>query len=414
MGTRQLHTRDRLVLQACIEKELSLQDSCKRLGFSRSTIFRELHRHTRTTRNRKIGCGSCVKFIQCKNQNKLDNYCKKTEPIKCPRLKTFPYVCNVCKKKLKCNLEHYYYDFEKASEMSHTKRRQHHKRISISLSDLSMINRLVTNGLRKGQSLHHIYVSNPSIQIVSERTIRRYLYDRRFEIGPSELPRYVRFNHNPKYKNNNYRLLSLKNILGRTYQDFQKFMENNKVKNVVELDTVVGKSIDERAILTIYLTKTKFMFGILVEKSVPKSVNKALLNLKRTINPKIWNEWFNVILTDNGLEFSKLEEIEIDENGEKITNVFYCDPYSSFQKGECERNHEFIRYIISKGKTFDYLNQEDVNLLFSHINSYKRKSLNEKTPYELTKEFLGAKFLKSTGIIKIPSNQVTLKSNLLK
>ena len=112
MGTRQLHTRDRLVLQACIEKELSLQDSCKRLGFSRSTIFRELHRHTRTTRNRKIGCGSCVKFIQCKNQNKLDNYCKKTEPIKCPRLKTFPYVCNVCKKKHKCNLEHYYYDFE--------------------------------------------------------------------------------------------------------------------------------------------------------------------------------------------------------------------------------------------------------------------------------------------------------------
>ena len=156
------------------------------------------------------------------------------------------------------------------------------------------------------------------------------------------------------------------------------------------------------------------MFGILVEKSVPKSVNKALLNLKRTINPKIWNEWFNVILTDNGLEFSKLEEIEIDENGEKITNVFYCDPYSSFQKGECERNHEFVRYIISKGKTFDYLNQEDVNLLFSHINSYKRKSLNEKTPYELTKEFLGAKFLKSTGIIKIPLNQVTLKSNLLK
>ena len=42
----------------------------------------------------------------------------------------------------------------------------------------------------------------------------------------------------------------------------------------------------------------------------------------------------------------------IDENGEKITNVFYCDPYSSFQKGECERNHEFVRYIISKGKTF--------------------------------------------------------------
>lgn len=33
-----------------------------------------------------------------------------------------------------------------------------------------------------------------------------------------------------------------------------------------------------------------------------------------------------------------------------------------------------IRRILSKGKTFDNLTQEDGNKIMSHINSYKRKN----------------------------------------
>ncbi len=47
-----------------------------------------------------------------------------------------------------------------------------------------------------------------------------------------------------------------------------------------------------------------------------------------------------------------------------MTRVFYCDPYSASQIGVCESNHRFIRYIKAKGKTFDDLTQEDVELMF--------------------------------------------------
>lgn len=47
---------------------------------------------------------------------------------------------------------------------------------------------------------------------------------------------------------------------------------------------------------------------------------------------------FNVILTDNGTEFSNPSAIEINpENDETRCHVFFCHPYSSFEKGNCEK-----------------------------------------------------------------------------
>ena len=56
-------------------------------------------------------------------------------------------------------------------------------------------------------------------------------------------------------------------------------------------------------------------------------------------------------------------------NGEIKTRVFYCDPYSSWQKGMIEKNHEFIRYIIPSGKSFDNLSQQDITLMMTAVIS---------------------------------------------
>ena len=91
-------------------------------------------------------------------------------------------------------------------------------------------------------------------------------------------------------------------------------------------------------------------------------------------------------LSDNGPEFAKFHEIEFDEYEQRLCHVFFTKPYKSTDKAECERNHEFIRYVIPKGKSLDFLTQKKVNLLFSHINSYIRESNKNKTPYQLTVE----------------------------
>ena len=55
--------------------------------------------------------------------------------------------------------------------------------------------------------------------------------------------------------------------------------------------------------------------------------------------------------------------------------VFYCDPMNSNQKSHCERNHEFIRYVIPKGEAKDEYTEEEIERLMNHIGSYPRKKM---------------------------------------
>ena len=86
----------------------------------------------------------------------------------------------------------------------------------------------------------------------------------------------------------------------------------------------------------------------------------------------------------------------------------------STDKASCERNHEFIRYVIPKGRSLDGLTQEKVGLLFSHINSYVRGSNENRTPYDLLAARFGEGFMEAIGIRRIPPKEVHLKPSLLK
>ena len=94
-------------------------------------------------------------------------------------------------------------------------------------------------------------------------------------------------------------------------------------------------------------------------------------------------------------------------------NLFYCDSYSSYQKGAIEENHTLIRYIIPKETSMNDFNQEKINLMLSHINSYMRESI-AATPYKLMRDFYDVELLKKIRIEQINPNNVTLKPILLK
>ena len=107
---------------------------------------------------------------------------------------------------------------------------------------------------------------------------------------------------------------------------------------------------------------------------------KFINAIDRVLGAKTFNKLFPVILKDNGSEFSNPKEIEYRDTVPCLrTKVFYCDPSSPYQKGSCEVNHELIRHILPKGSSFDDLTQEDIFLMMNHINSYKRKKLNNRS-----------------------------------
>lgn len=96
--------------------------------------------------------------------------------------------------------------------------------------------------------------------------------------------------------------------------------------------------------------------------------------------------------------------------------LFYCDSYCSCQKPHVERNHREIRRVLEHGTSFNALTQDDINLVMSHVNSYTREWLGNKSPYDVFVERYGdngGAFLKALGITRIPGNQVTLDPILL-
>lgn len=79
-----------------------------------------------------------------------------------------------------------------------------------------------------------------------------------------------------------------------------------------------------------------------------------------------------------------------------------------------EKNHQYIREVIPKGKSLDLYNQKDATLLMNHINSEARDSLNGCTPFKLSQMLLNSKLHSLLKLVEIAPDQVTLKPTLLK
>ena len=158
-------------------------------------------------------------------------------------------------------------------------------------------------------------------------------------------------------------------------------MEAYPKSKVVQLDSIIGKANDKKAIWTIFFLNSNLHIGRLYDRKHQNTVNIMKNIYKTGIDNNV--KLFDVVLADNGSEFKDLYKLEKDDEGNQICKVFYCDPYRSCQKAECEKNHVFFRRIVPKGKTFAIFSQEDIDTIFSHINSYPRASLKNKSPYDL-------------------------------
>ena len=128
------------------------------------------------------------------------------------------------------------------------------------------------------------------------------------------------------------------------------------------------------------------MLLFLLPDGKAESVKRIFDYLERGLGIERFQRLFRVFLTDNGSEFKRADELELTEDYEYRTRIFYCDPMASWQKPHIEKNHEFIRYVIPRGKSFTPYTHEDMTLLMNHINSTKRPGLNGKAPYELINE----------------------------
>jgi IS30 family transposase len=250
-GKKRLTIEDRMIIQACIHDKRNLTQISARLNVSKSTISREISKFSYTKPGSKYSCAQ---------RNRLG-------------------LCNGCKYTGACPKEKRFYNFKIAEGKSSNLRSSPRSKSKLPIESVKTIDAIVADGVRLGQSLHHIFISNPSLLLICcERTIRRLVYRGNLSIRPHELRRYVTYKHSYKKSPKELRLRDIRVLIGRTYKDFTRKILSNKRANIVQYDSIIGCISDKKAILTITFQNTIFNLVFSLTKDLQTSLGQKLEN----------------------------------------------------------------------------------------------------------------------------------------
>lgn len=328
--------------------------------------------------------------------------------LPCPLLDKAPFVCNGCpKRRQNCGFKKIFYLAKQAQKQYEQTLVEAREGTPLNSKTFWDMDKVISDGVKKGQHIYHILKTHNLD--VSSSTVYRHIRKGYLSIASIDLARAVKFKERRKSKLPSIPKEAKK---GRSYEDFQNYLVLNQLDSWLEMDTVMGR-MGGKVLLTFNLSFCNFIFARLLDNKTALEVTKHLYDIKNTLHQadKDFFQLFPVILTDNGGEFARVDDIEMDVRGE--SKLFFCDPNRSDQKGRIEKNHTLIRDILPKGTSFDNLTQEDINLVCSHVNSVKRAALNGKSAYELFAFTYGEEIPKLLGISKIPAEDVCQSSTLL-
>ena len=418
-NNKHLSFSDRLSLEKGLDNNASRCSLGKVLNKDKSTICKEIKNHATLVPFSRQGLSSkgtydCIHIEQCGYHAFCPKACAKRSPIPCKRKDSPSGVCNGCSKRSSCKLTKKIYSAQTAQEEYEYALRDSRIGWNLTYHAAKELADLLKPLLQAGQSLAHILMNHPEIPY-SEKTLYTYIGEgalREFGITNMDLRKKVgrkmtkkkRQIYKPR-KDNRY-------LKGRTYLDYQNHMAQHPDASVVEMDTIYNNGSQGPFIQTFQFVKYHYMKGIYHDAKTSEEMVNGLRQLYDELGERDFKKLVNVILTDRGPEFSKVEEMEA-----LGCKVFYCDSMASWQKPHVENNHILFRYICPKEKDLKKLglqSQTDVDLIFSHVNSYRREQLHGKSPYEVFEFFYSKQIMDRLNIKKIDPDNIYLKPDLIK
>lgn len=376
-------------IEECLGKGMTFKAIARHIGKDPTTVSYEVKKHRAEYKN---------------------SYSTSTEP--CPELLKAPYVCNGCPRKGYASCRHirYVYRSHKAQAEYKTLLSEAREGIPLNKEQFYREDKIISEGIRKGQHIYHIMASNPEVKS-SKSTVYRNFKKGYYSASPLELPRMVKFKERIIIKKDH---VPSKIRKDRTYQDFLAYCEEHDLKSHFQMDTVIGRE-GGKVILTLTSVPADFIAGLLLENKTSAEAAKKFSAFKKAFRNQgvHFGEIAPVILTDNGGEFADVFSFENDEN-ERELRIFFCDPMASWQKPQIEKEHTLLRDILPKGTSFDDLTQETLNLILSHVNSVKRNLFHGKSAYEMFTFMFSEEIAKLFGIVPIDASEVCQSPQLLK
>ncbi len=424
--------KERVRIEAGIYAKESLSSIAKGLGRSTSSITREVQQNRVRIKGPYPNGKDCIYPPHCAKTNLCEKeYCSRrcwtcSERVctelcdrcrnhSCLKTEKAPFVCVHCSEKSKkdCRFDKYYYIAEKADMKAKATRSKSREGIRLSQEELQTLDEILSPLLLQGQPLSHICNTHAEEIKVSERSIYNYIEAGELTVCNLDLRRRVKYKRRRK-KRAEIKCNKFSYRQGRTIEDYKKYMEEHPETPVVEMDTVRGLRTKEQVLLTIMFNKNSVMLMILIEDETMDAVIEVFDRLTKALGIRRFRKLFPVILTDNGRCFKNALALEYTKSGSPRTKIFYCDPQASWQKPHIEKNHEYIRYVIPRHKTFKGYTQEDMTLIANHINSTIRPGLNYKSPYELVDTEEMKKLLEVLNMFPVAADEICLSPKLLR
>ena len=415
---------ERNFIEQELAKNTSFREIAKYLSKDPTTISREVkkHRIRKDGQSIHVNFNHCAKRYNCHRKNLCNPRCSKEcrhcnhcndvcsdfVDGTCFRLNHAPYVCNGCSEKFGCKLTKYYYRALPSFNKYKTVLTESRQGINMTELELSNLDKIVSPLIKKGQSISHIHKTNDLP--CTRATLYNYVSRNCFSARAIDLPRMVKMKKRKQKRTEPKDTAARTN---RTYEDFQKYIELHPDLPIVEMDTVEGVK-GGRVLLTLLFRSSRLMLAFILYEKTQKEVLRVFNMLEYELGNELFEKTFPIILTDNGTEFGDPLSLEFNDESIGRTRIFYCNPRASYQKGMIEKNHEFIRYVLPKGTSFDTLLQTDIDLMINHINSFARSSLNWFAPIDVAKFTIEKDVIKKLNLKKVPANEIQLNKHLLK
>ena len=218
----------------------------------------------------------------------------------------------------------------------------------------------------------------PPAEMVSTKTLYNEMWAGNLALEPLELPEAL------KRKKRSKSSEKRKKEYGTSIDKRPEIVDTRIEPGHWEGDTVVGKRNGKEAvILTLLEKKTQNYLAIRIPGKTSEAVNAAMRKLREDFGEAFFSQVFKTITVDNGPEFADF--VQVEQFG---TKVYFAHPYTSWERGQNERENGMLRRYVPKGVSIENFSDEEILWAADALNSLPRKNLGYCTPEELFDAFL--------------------------
>jgi len=250
----------------------------------------------------------------------------------------------------------------------------------------------VIAGLSKAGKLKDAEVS------IGAKAIYKAVHERKYGLSINNLPHKMRYHKGKKDIYTESKEVS-ENKKEISIEVMPEEIKKKQVDTHFEGDSIIGKAKGRNnTLITLVNIASQFVFVKRSRNKTTKATKETIDNLEKEI-PEL-NKIMESLLLDNGIEFSKFEELmeSVETEKGKRFQIYFAHPYASYERGSNENKNRLIRRYFRKGKLVETLTDEDILNIARKINNMPRKVLGYRTPlevfeYNLKKKGIDTSFL---------------------